>query len=85
MTQALTSNIRYEVAALVRAEMARQGIRNVALGERIGKNEVWVSRHVRLNPTQDFTLPELETVARALGVPLSTLIPADDQPAQVTA
>jgi hypothetical protein len=85
MTQALTSSIRHEVAALVRAEMARQGIRNAALGERIGKNEVWVSRHVRLNPTQDFTVPELEQVARALGVPLSALIPTDDTPAEVTA
>jgi hypothetical protein len=84
MTQALTSSIRHEVAALVRAEMARQGIRNAALGERIGKNEVWVSRHVRLNPTQDFTVPELEQVARALGVPLSALIPTDDTPAEVT-
>jgi hypothetical protein len=63
--------------------MARQGIRNAALGGRIGRNEVWVSRHVRLDPTQDFTVPELAEVARALNVPLSAFIPADELVAEV--
>ena len=39
----------------------------------------------RLTGDVDFRFGELQAVARELGVPLSTLIPADDQPAQVTA
>jgi len=77
MTRALTSDIRREIAALIRAEMGRQGIRNVALAEMLGKSEVWVSRRIRLEPEQDFTVPELAAVAAALGVGLPQLIPTE--------
>ena len=61
------------VAAEIRAEMGRQQVRYVRLAERLGENEVWVSRKVR--GRTPLTINDLERIAAALDVPVSDLIP----------
>jgi transcriptional regulator with XRE-family HTH domain len=62
-----------QVVAEIRAEMGRQQVRYVRLAERLGENEVWVSRKVRgLTP---LTMTDLERIATALDVEVADLLP----------
>lgn len=64
-----------ETGANVRAEMARRGVSQTDLSNRLGMNQSQISK--RLSGTIAFTIDELVAIAATLGVPLSTLIPAD--------
>jgi len=83
MASSQTSNadsLAFHTAREIRAEMARQGISQEALGERIGWDQRRVSR--RLTAEVPIDLEELERIAEALGVPVSKFIP-DAAPARV--
>ena len=58
------------------------GISQRELARRLDWTQPKIQR--RLSGVQAITVGEMEQIAAALGVPVSTLIPADDQPAQVT-
>jgi transcriptional regulator with XRE-family HTH domain len=70
------------IAQAIRAEMVRQNITQEELAAKLG----WTQRRVSYRLTADHPIDaaEVEQVAAALGVPLSTLLPADDAPAEVT-
>ena len=72
----------HPVAVAVREKLKAQRITKSELARRLGWGRMQVQR--RLDSDPDFTVPELEQVAEVLGVPLSALLPVDDQPAQVT-
>jgi transcriptional regulator with XRE-family HTH domain len=55
----------------VRAEMARRGLSQKALGELVGMSQASLS--LRLNSHVAFTIDELAAIGRALGVSLETL------------
>lgn len=61
------------IAANVRAEMARRGISTLELSQLTGIARSTLAR--RLTGRYDLTVGELLTIADAVGVPLSTLIP----------
>ena len=63
--------------------LAADGISQREFARRLGVSHNWVHRH--LNGDARFVLADLEMVAAELGVPLSALLPTDDQLAQVTA
>lgn len=66
-----------QIAAEVRAEMARQGISQQALADRLGWLQNRLSRRITDGKTSvPFTVAELASVADALGVPLSRFLPA---------
>lgn len=72
------------MAAEIRAEMARQGMSQTALCERLGWQQQRLSRRLSLGATLvPIDSVELAEIAQALGVPASQLIPGD--PAEVTA
>lgn len=60
------------VAANVRAEVARQRLRQGALAVRLGRAPSWLSR--RLSGDVAFRLDELEAIADVLGVPVIDLL-----------
>lgn len=60
------------VVAEVRAQMGREQIGNNQLAEMTGLTTSTMSR--RMSGTQPFTVPELITVCRALGVTLTDLV-----------
>lgn len=80
MTQEPTSDVGREVAARVRAEMARQGIRNSTLAARLGCSEMWVGRRVRVEPSTSMTIAELERIATVLDVPVTRFLPTAAEP-----
>jgi hypothetical protein len=61
--------------------MARQGISQQALADRLGWPQARVSRRIAVdggkNPTIPFDVAELADVARALGVPVTRFLPAE--------
>ena len=59
--------------ANVRAEMARQGITQTVLAEKLGLSQTQVS--ARLRGRVPFDINEITAVADMLGVPLSVLLP----------
>ncbi|MCR2051480.1 helix-turn-helix domain-containing protein [Actinomyces bowdenii] len=59
------------LAAEIRAEAARQGITVTALAEQAAISSR--SLHRKLRGERPITLPEVQRLAAALGVPLSTL------------
>ena len=63
------------VAAEVRAVMARKRIRQSALVGPLGISQAGVSR--RLSGAVEFTVTELDAVARVLEVPLASLLPQE--------
>jgi len=66
------------IAAEVRAEIARQGISQQALAERLGWLQNRLSRRITDGKTSvPFTVVELAAVAAALGVPLTQFLPAE--------
>ncbi len=65
------------VAAEVRAIIARRGWRQSTLAERLGENEMWVSR--RLRGKQAITLGDLERIADALSIKPANLLGLAEQ------
>lgn len=62
------------IAAEVRAEMARQGLTQQALANKLGCNQPYLSR--RMTGAVPFDVAELVELAEALGVPLAQFLPA---------
>lgn len=67
------------VVAEIRAEMGRQHINGSELAKRLNKSEMWVSR--RLRGVTSLTVSDLATIAGALGVPVSRLLPEPERAA----
>lgn len=65
------------VAANVRAEVARRGLRHADLADALGISRPAMSR--RLTGDMTFDVDELQTVARFLGVPVAHLLDAADE------
>lgn len=67
------------VAAEVRAEMARQGLSQQALAEKLGWTQPRLSRRILAEGSKNALIPfdvtELSAVADALGVPVTKLMP----------
>lgn len=61
-----------KVAAEVRAEMARQNISQVALGNLIGHNQPWVS--LRTNGNVPLTLDAIHAICDGLGITVIELL-----------
>lgn len=68
-TRSLNDQIRREI----RAEMARQGMSQMKLGEALGCAQNAVSR--RLTGKVNFSLSEIEQIAEVLDVPVDQLMP----------
>lgn len=68
-------------AAAVRAEIARRGWSQTRLAEALGVSQGWVSR--RTSGRDPFDVAELERIAAVLEVPLSRLLPAEDDDSPV--
>ena len=64
-----------QVAAEVRAEMARQRRTHADIARALGASEATVGR--RLSGDVPFKISELSTVAEFLSVPLSALLPSE--------
>lgn len=69
------SAMREAVAGAVRAEMARQRIPQSALADALGLSQQAASRRIR--GEVPFDVAELAGAAGLLGVPVSTLMPAE--------
>jgi transcriptional regulator with XRE-family HTH domain len=72
----MTSDIRSAVAGALRAEMARQQIDQRTLAARIGVSQTWVQYRTSGRVVCD--VEDLAKLAAALGVPVSTFMPAPD-------
>lgn len=57
----------------VRAEMARAGVSQIDLAERVGLSQSGLSK--RLRGVVPFDVNELDSIATALGVPAVSLLP----------
>ena len=57
----------------VRAEMARAGVSQIDLAERVGLSQSGLSK--RLRGVVPFDVNELDAIATALGVPVVSLLP----------
>lgn len=68
----METNPALEVAATVRAELARKRISQTTLGEVLNLSQTAVSR--RLGGRKAFDINELHAIARHLGIPLSALV-----------
>jgi transcriptional regulator with XRE-family HTH domain len=66
--------LRQVVASEVRAEMARQRMSQSALARLLREGQPWVNRRVNADVAMD--LDDVERIARALDVPLSTFLSA---------
>lgn len=62
----------HRAAATVRAEMARQRIRQITVARHLGLSQQAISR--RMSGSIDFTVGELLSIASLLNVPASTLL-----------
>jgi transcriptional regulator with XRE-family HTH domain len=74
---------REEIAANVRAAMARRQVDQNVIAAALGKSRQAVSTKVR--GVAHFRVDELQTIAALLDVPLDTLLEPADQPAEATA
>jgi transcriptional regulator with XRE-family HTH domain len=74
--RAVTTGVSDLVAREVRAEMARQGVSQRALAERLGVPQPWVSRRVGLKADQALRLDDVADMAEALDVPVERLLAA---------
>ena len=67
---------RDAIRSNIRAEVARSGMRQTHVASAIGMSEsTW---HRRMSGGTDWTGPELLGIARALSIPTSSLLLADD-------
>ena len=60
----------------VRAEMARAGVSQIDLAERVGLSQSGLSK--RLRGVVPFDVNELDSIATALGVPVVSLLPQSE-------
>lgn len=67
------------VAGEVRATLGRLGVNQAELARRLGVSEQWVSIRVRPQPQVAIDLTELEQIATALGVPVTTFLPTPER------
>ncbi len=75
----VTQSLPDTVAAEVRAEAARQGIRHRVIAERLGLSQAQVSE--RMRGGIEFRLSELEQIADLLGVRVQDLMRAPERAA----
>lgn len=75
----MTATIRADVAAAIRAELARAGITQRELAEKIGKHQTWVSYRATGRVICD--VEDLALLAVGLDVPLTTFLPAEERAA----
>ena len=68
-----------DIARAVRAEMARRGMTQDALAERLGLTQRALSR--RLTADMSFRAEELAAVAAVLDVPVTTFLPVPERAA----
>lgn len=73
-THLASASLNASTAREVRAEMSRQGISQVELAKAIGIAQNSISR--RLTGKVPFSLPEIESIAQVLDVPVDQLLPA---------
>lgn len=69
------TDIRHAVAARVRAERARRGLSQEELAEQSGLSRMHISAVERARVS--ITVTALDQIARALDVPIRTLLPED--------
>lgn len=63
------------VAAEIRAELARQGLNQTDLGNRLGRNRTWVSMRLKAGSgAQDLRIDEIVEMAKALNVSVQGLL-----------
>ena len=79
----MTEHSTDPVLAAVAEALEAQGISRRELSRRTGWGRM--RTQYLLNGTTRMGVSDLQAIARALGVPVNDLIPADDQPAEVTA
>jgi transcriptional regulator with XRE-family HTH domain len=77
MTQ--PSTLADNVAAEVRAHLARRHLTGAALAAAIGKSEMYVSRRLRGHVA--FDLGDVEQAARFLEIPVNDLLPQPERAA----
>jgi transcriptional regulator with XRE-family HTH domain len=77
----MRTDVRERVAGAVRAEVARQQRTRPEIAVAIGVSLATVGR--RLAGEQDFTVTELDALARFLHVPLVRLLDIEDAPARL--
>lgn len=71
------------IRSAINAEITQRGVSQRELARQLGWSQQYIWR--RLAGRYEISPSDVEQIAAALGVPVSTLIPADDQPAEVTA
>ena len=79
----MSTSRTHPVVLTLQRIVADRGISKSELARRLGWGRMQL--HRRLAGEAPLTVEELEEIAAVLAVPLSVLLPADDQPAQVTA
>lgn len=71
----MSSEANQNVAAAIRAEMARKNVSNRALAAKVGRSQMWVSR--RTTGTAAVSVNDAHEIADALGIdPALLLTPA---------
>jgi len=77
----MASDAPSRVLNAIRREMSARGVSQRGLARALGWNPIFT--HRRISGAVELTVPEVEQIADALGVPLSQLISTTD-PAEVT-
>jgi transcriptional regulator with XRE-family HTH domain len=78
------SHLNEQVVQEIRVWMVRRDLNQGSLAERVGENQVWVSRRLGTSRDVMITLAEVERFARALDVSIDQLLsPATRQYADV--
>lgn len=62
------------VASEIRAEIARQGITQSIIADRLHVGPMWVSRRINPDRRVPLDLDDLERIAGALGIPVASLL-----------
>ena len=60
----------------IRAELGRQNVSQSELARRIGRSQPWIWN--RLNGQTELTVKDVQQIALALGVPISTFLRDDE-------
>lgn len=75
----MASDTPNKVLTAIRREMSARGISQRGLARTLGWNPIYT--HRRISGAVGLTVPEIEQIADALGVPLAQLISATDSTA----
>jgi transcriptional regulator with XRE-family HTH domain len=73
------SGLQVAIAEAVRVEMARQRMTQRVLAEKTGLSQSYIGR--RMLSEFAFTADDVERIATALGVPVTTLLPVPERAA----